>query len=81
VKFLICKFSVRSATRKRQLKKDYLERKRIDMFLSLLTILFVGLKLTNIIDWSWWLVLMPLYLMPIVAIAMVTVVAAYRNRK
>jgi len=51
------------------------------MFLSLLTILFVGLKLTNIIDWSWWLVLMPLYLMPIVAIAMVTVVAVYRNRK
>ena len=51
------------------------------MFLSLLTILFIGLKLTNIIDWSWWLVLMPLYLMPIVAIAMVTVVAAYRNRK
>ena len=29
------------------------------MFLSLLTILFVGLKLTGYIDWSWWLVVMP----------------------
>ena len=27
--------------------------------LSLLTVLFVGLKLTNHIDWSWWLVLLP----------------------
>jgi hypothetical protein len=28
-------------------------------FLSLLTLLFVGLKLTNHIDWSWWWVLSP----------------------
>ena len=27
--------------------------------LSLLTLLFVGLKLTNHIDWSWWWVLSP----------------------
>jgi hypothetical protein len=27
--------------------------------LTLLTILFVGLKLTNHIDWSWWWVLSP----------------------
>ena len=27
--------------------------------LTLLTILFVGLKLTNYIDWSWWWVLSP----------------------
>ena len=25
-------------------------------------ILFIGLKLTGYIDWSWWLVLMPLWL-------------------
>lgn len=30
-------------------------------FLGLLTILFIGLKLTGFIDWSWWLVLLPLY--------------------
>jgi hypothetical protein len=28
-------------------------------FLSLLTLLFIGLKLGGIIDWSWWLVLAP----------------------
>jgi hypothetical protein len=27
--------------------------------LTLLTVLFVGLKLTNYIDWSWWWVLSP----------------------
>ena len=31
------------------------------MLLSGLTILFVGLKLMEIIDWSWWWVISPLY--------------------
>lgn len=31
-------------------------------FLGLLTILFIGLKLTNHVDWSWWWVLAPLWL-------------------
>lgn len=30
-------------------------------FCGLLTVLFVGLKLTNFIDWSWWLVFAPMY--------------------
>ena len=29
------------------------------MLLSLLTILFVALKFTGFIDWSWWLVVAP----------------------
>lgn len=29
---------------------------------SLLTVLFVGLKLCNQIDWSWWWVLSPLWI-------------------
>lgn len=29
---------------------------------SLLTVLFIGLKLTNHIDWSWWWVLAPMWL-------------------
>ena len=29
-------------------------------FFGLLTILFIGLKLTNYIDWSWWWVLSPI---------------------
>jgi len=30
-------------------------------FASLLTIGFIVLRLTNYIDWSWWLVLLPMY--------------------
>jgi hypothetical protein len=30
-------------------------------FLGLLALLFIGLKLGNVIDWSWWLVLSPLW--------------------
>lgn len=33
-------------------------------FLTLLGLLFIGLKLTGYISWSWWFVLMPLYLAP-----------------
>ncbi len=31
-------------------------------FLGLLTLLFIGLKLSDHIDWSWWWVLSPLYI-------------------
>lgn len=31
-------------------------------FSTLLTVLFIGLKLTHYIDWSWWWVLSPLWL-------------------
>lgn len=34
-------------------------------FLSSLTLIFIVLKLTDVIDWSWWWVLSPLWL-PIV---------------
>lgn len=30
-------------------------------FIGMLAILFIGLKLAAIIDWSWWLVLIPVY--------------------
>lgn len=30
-------------------------------FLGLLAVLFIGLKLTHVIAWSWWWVLAPLY--------------------
>jgi ABC-type multidrug transport system permease subunit len=38
-------------------------------FFSLLTLLFIGLKLTNYIDWSWWWVLAPLW-MPLTLVFM-----------
>ena len=31
-------------------------------FFGLLTVLFIGLKLTGYIDWSWWWVLSPLFI-------------------
>lgn len=31
-------------------------------FFGLLAVLFIGLKLTGYIDWSWWWVLAPLWL-------------------
>lgn len=31
------------------------------IFTSMLAILFIGLKLTGHIDWSWWWVLLPLW--------------------
>lgn len=36
------------------------------LLVGLLTIMFVGFKLAGIIDWSWWWVLSPLWIAPIV---------------
>lgn len=44
-------------------------------FCGLLTVLFIGLKLTDYIDWSWWLVLSPMWL-PIVVVLVVALAAA-----
>ena len=30
-------------------------------FMSTLTLIFIVLKLVGVIDWSWWLVFMPVY--------------------
>ena len=36
--------------------------------LGVLTVLFVGLKLTDFIDWSWWWVTAPLWGIPAIAV-------------
>jgi len=41
---------------------------------GLLTVLFVGLKLTNYISWSWWWVLSPLWL-PMIVLLLVALIA------
>ena len=47
---------------------------------GLLTVLFVGLKLTNFIDWSWWWVLSPVWItigvavIAMMAFAMITAI-------
>ena len=43
-------------------------------FLGLLTILFIGLKLTGYITWSWWWVLSPLWIGFAVAIGLMALV-------
>lgn len=49
-------------------------------FFTLLAILFIALKLTNVIDWSWWYVMMPFYLPTSIYIVLHTFLE-YQNRK
>ena len=46
-------------------------------FFGLLTIVFIVLKLTNVIAWSWWLVFSPLILAAIIAVITLIIVAVY----
>ena len=39
-------------------------------FLGLLCLLFIGLKLGNVIDWSWWWVLSPIWIPAAFAISL-----------
>lgn len=51
-------------------------------FVGLLTIVFITLKLTNYIDWSWWWVLSPIWISAtIVAIILLGVVFLFGERK
>jgi predicted tellurium resistance membrane protein TerC len=52
-------------------------------FFGLLTIVFITLKLTNYIDWSWWWVLSPLWipLAIIFAILVIMLVMGARVRQ
>jgi hypothetical protein len=43
-------------------------------FAGLLTVLFIGLKLTHYIDWSWWWVLSPLWIGVLVVLAILVLV-------
>lgn len=50
-----------------------------NLFCTLLTILFIGLKLGGIISWSWWLVLMPLYLPIILGIILLLLIVIFKD--
>ena len=43
-------------------------------FAGLLAILFIGLKLTGHIDWSWWWVMSPIWISAIVVVLILIVV-------
>lgn len=40
----------------------------------MLAVLFIGLKLTHYIDWSWWWVLAPLWVPPVVILSILAVI-------
>jgi hypothetical protein len=48
-------------------------------FMGLLTILFIALKLTNFIDWSWWWVLSPMWLTAVIFVFAVIVLVLIRK--
>ena len=43
-------------------------------FVGLLTILFIALKLTGYIDWSWWWVLSPIWISAAIVIGLALIV-------
>lgn len=48
-------------------------------FVGALTLLFVGLKLAHVINWSWWWVLSPLWISWGVALVLVALVVMVRE--
>jgi len=50
-------------------------------FLGILTLIFITLKLTNSINWSWWWVLAPLWIAPSILIVIVIIAIIYLQIK
>ena len=56
------------------------------LFLELLFLLFLGLKLGNVIDWSWWWVFAPLWMPAVVVVVglgvafLLAVISAQRKK-
>jgi ABC-type multidrug transport system permease subunit len=48
-------------------------------FFSLLFLLFLGLKLTNNIDWSWWWVTSPLWLPITIVIGVIMIILMFKD--
>jgi hypothetical protein len=45
--------------------------------LTILTLIFLILKLTEVINWSWWVVLLPMYLIPVIIVSTVFIIVIY----
>lgn len=45
----------------------------MDKFMGLLAILFIALKLTKVIDWSWWWVLSPIWISALFALIVIAI--------
>lgn len=46
-------------------------------FCGLLTVVFIALKLTNVIDWSWWWVLSPLWVWFVVILIVIIFISIW----
>lgn len=50
-------------------------------FLGLLALLFIALKLTGVIAWSWWWVLAPIWIPTVLGVVIFTIVVAVELRR
>lgn len=50
-------------------------------FAGVLTILFIGLKLTGYITWSWWWVLSPIWITILIVLSIFIVIAWVASRR
>lgn len=48
-----------------------------NLLVVLLTVLFIGLKLTGYIDWSWWWVLAPVWIPLVLALVVISIVVLF----
>lgn len=51
------------------------------VFGSALTLLFIGLKLDGVLDWSWWWVLSPIWIPALVTFVISAIFLATKNHK
>lgn len=54
------------------------DKNKSGIFLPLLQILFIGLKLTGYINWSWWWVLAPSWALLAIAVIIAVFVILYK---
>jgi len=51
-----------------------MKNKEPDIFLTLLLVLFIGLKLSGVIEWSWWWIFSPVWI-PVLLVIIVVLIA------
>ena len=49
-------------------------------FTGLLTVAFIVLKLTGIINWSWWWVLSPVWISAIIALVVIVIIVLFYKK-
>lgn len=83
-----CTDSQKAAKKARRVMRRYIKfMKRAPMkgrggpsFPSLLALLFIGLKLTGHIDWSWWWVLSPLWSRVLIVLLIIAAAVSFMKK-